>query len=210
MQWLAEISVRRPVLASVIVLLFVVVGVLGYTKLQVDRFPKIDFPTVAVTTRLDGATPKEIETEITDKIEEAVNTVSGIDEVRSTSSDGVSQVLVTFLLEKNIDVAAQEVRDRVNQILSDLPDDAKAPVIEKLDPDAAPILNIAVVVALLREEAAEHDAGGATQQVGRQRSCAAGDGQAVERLQDGAGEILDGAEGGRDQQEEQEAQPDRA
>ena len=156
MQWLAEISVRRPVLASVIVLLFVVVGVLGYTKLQVDRFPKIDFPTVAVTTRLDGATPKEIETEITDKIEEAVNTVSGIDEVRSTSSDGVSQVLVTFLLEKNIDVAAQEVRDRVNQILSDLPDDAKAPVIEKLDPDAAPILNIAVVADRPTREITEY------------------------------------------------------
>jgi hydrophobic/amphiphilic exporter-1 (mainly G- bacteria), HAE1 family len=145
MQWLAEISVRRPVFASVIVLAFVVVGILGYTRLQVDRFPKIDFPTVAITTRLDGGTPKEIETEITDKIEEAVNTVSGIDEVRSTSSEGVSQVLVTFLLEKNIDVAAQEVRDRVNQILAELPDDADAPVVEKLDPDAAPILNIAVV-----------------------------------------------------------------
>ena len=145
MQWLAEICVRRPVFASVIVLVFIVVGVLGYTRLQVDRFPKIDFPTVAVTTRLDGGTPKEIETEITDKIEEAVNTVSGIDEVRSTSSEGVSQVLVTFLLEKNIDVAAQEVRDRVNQILAELPDDAEAPVVEKLDPDAAPILNIAVV-----------------------------------------------------------------
>lgn len=145
MQWLAEISVRRPVLASVIVLLFVVVGVLGYLKIQVDRFPKIDFPTVAITTRLAGATPKEIETEITDKIEEVVNTVSGIDEMRSVSSEGVSQVLVTFHLEKKIDVAAQEVRDRVNQIIADLPDDTDAPVVEKLDPDAAPILNIAVV-----------------------------------------------------------------
>ena len=121
MQWLAELSVRRPVLASVAVLVFLVVGFYGYSKLEVDRFPKIDFPTVAVTTRLNGATPREIETEITDKIEEAVNTVAGIDEVHSTSSEGVSQVLVTFLLEKNIDVAAQEVRDRVNQILADLP-----------------------------------------------------------------------------------------
>ncbi len=126
-------------------LLFVVVGVMGYLKIQVDRFPKIDFPTVAITTRLPGATPKEIETEITDLLEEAVNTVSGIDEMRSVSSEGVSQVLVTFQLEKKIDVAAQEVRDRVNQILSELPDDTEAPVVEKLDPDAAPILNIAVV-----------------------------------------------------------------
>ena len=156
MQWLAEISVRRPVFASVIVLVFVVVGILGYTRLQVDRFPKIEFPTVAVTTRLDGATPKEIETEITDKIEEAVNTVSAIDEMRSTSSEGVSQVLVTFLLEKNIDVATQEVRDRVNQILAELPDNADAPVVEKLDPDATPILNIAIVAARPVREITEY------------------------------------------------------
>ena len=145
MQWLAAISVRRPVLASVVVLVFLVVGLLGYSRLEVDRFPKIDFPTVSVVTRLPGATPREIETEVTDKIEEAVNTVAGIEEVHSTSSEGVSQVLVTFLLEKNVDVAAQEVRYRVNQILADLPDDADPPIIEKLDPDAAPVLNLALV-----------------------------------------------------------------
>jgi hydrophobe/amphiphile efflux-1 (HAE1) family protein len=145
MQWLAAISVRRPVLASVIILVFVVVGLLGYTKLPVDRFPKIDFPTVSIVTRQDGATPKEIETEITDKIEEAVNTVAGIDELRSVSSEGISQVLVSFVLEKNIDVAAQEVRDRIARIIPDLPEDVDAPIIEKLDPDAAPILNLALV-----------------------------------------------------------------
>ncbi len=145
MQWLAAISVRRPVLASVIILVFLVVGILGYTRLPVDRFPKIDFPTVSVVTRQDGATPKEIETEITDKIEEAVNTVAGIDELRSVSSEGISQVLVTFVLEKNIDVAAQEVRDRIARIIPDLPEGVDAPIIEKLDPDAAPILNLALV-----------------------------------------------------------------
>lgn len=145
MQWLAEISVKRPVFASVIILIFVVVGVFGYTKLPLDRFPKVDFPTISVITRLDGATPQEIETEITDKIEEAVNTVSGIDEVRSTSSEGISQVLVTFNLDKPVDVAAQDVRDRVNRILSDLPDDADSPIVEKLDPDAEPIMSISLV-----------------------------------------------------------------
>ncbi|GEP41532.1 efflux RND transporter permease subunit [Brevifollis gellanilyticus] len=145
MQWLAAVSVKRPVFASVIVLVFVVVGVLGYTRLPVDRFPKVDFPTVAITTRLVGATPQEIETQITDKIEEAVNTVSGIDQLRSVSTDSISQVYVAFLLEKNVDVAAQEVRDRVNRILSTLPDDADTPIVEKLDPDATPILSIAVV-----------------------------------------------------------------
>ena len=145
MQWLAEISVKRPVLASVIILVFVVVGVLGYTKLPVDRFPKIDFPTVSVVTLLPGATPKEMESEVTDKIEEAVNTVAGIDELRSISSESISQVLITFVLEKNIDVAAQEVRDRIARIIPDLPDDAETPIIEKLDPDAAPIMNMALV-----------------------------------------------------------------
>lgn len=145
MQWLAEISVKRPVLASVIILVFVVVGVLGYTKLPVDRFPKIDFPTVSVVTLLPGATPKEIESEVTDKIEEAVNTVAGIDELRSVSSENISQVLITFVLEKDIDVAAQEVRDRIARVIPDLPDDAEAPIIEKLDPDAAPIMNMALV-----------------------------------------------------------------
>ena len=144
MQWLAAISVKRPVFASVLVLVFVVVGVLGYTRLPVDRFPKVDFPTVVITTRLDGATPKEVETQITDHIEEAVNTVSGIDELRSVSSEGISQVIVVFLLEKNTDVAAQEIRDRVNRIITELPDDADPPIVEKLDPDAAPILNVAL------------------------------------------------------------------
>src|SRR4051812_44047473 len=127
MQWLAAISVKRPVFASVIVLVFMVVGVLGYTRLPVDRFPKVDFPTVSVVTRLDGATPKEIETEITDKIEEAVNTVSGIDELRSTSTEGISQVLVAFNLDKKVDVAAQDIRDRINRILPTLPEDVDTP-----------------------------------------------------------------------------------
>ncbi len=156
MQWLARICVQRPVLASVIVLVFVVVGIIGFTRLPVDRFPKVDFPTVAITTRLNGATPKEVETQITDKIEEAVNTVSGIDELRSVSSEGISQVIVVFLLEKNVDVAAQEIRDRVNRIISELPDDADPPIVEKLDPDASPILNVALTADRPAREITEY------------------------------------------------------
>jgi HAE1 family hydrophobic/amphiphilic exporter-1 len=156
MQWLARICVQRPVLASVIVLVFVVVGIIGYTRLPVDRFPKVDFPTVVITTRLEGATPKEVETQITDHIEEAVNTVSGIDELRSVSSEGISQVIVVFLLEKNTDVAAQEIRDRVNRIITELPDDADPPIVEKLDPDAAPILNIALTAERPQREITEY------------------------------------------------------
>ena len=144
MQWLAAISVKRPVFASVLILSLTVVGAFAFLQLGVDRFPKVDFPTVVVTTRLPGAAPEEVETEITDKIEEAVNTISAIDELRSNSSEGMSQVIISFLLEKDADIAAQEVRDRVNRVLPLLPKTIDQPMVEKFDPDAAPVLTLAV------------------------------------------------------------------
>ncbi len=144
MQKLAEICVRRPVFATMIILALTVVGAFSFFSLGVDLFPKIDLPTVTVTVANPGSSPQEIETELTDKIEGAVNTISGIDELRSTSVEGVSQVFITFLLDKNADVAAQEVRDKVNLVIPDLPETAKAPVVQKLDTDAAPVLRIAV------------------------------------------------------------------
>src|SRR5712692_2523467 len=101
MQWLAALCVKRPVFATVLILSLTVVGVFSFSRLGVDRFPKVDFPTILVTTVQPGGAPEQIETEITDKIEEAVNTISGIDELRSSSSEGVSQVIVTFLLDNN-------------------------------------------------------------------------------------------------------------
>jgi hydrophobic/amphiphilic exporter-1 (mainly G- bacteria), HAE1 family len=144
MQWLARVSVRRPIFATVMILIIVVVGLVGYGKLSIDRFPNVDLPIVSVTTALRGAAPEEIETEVTDRIEEAVNTISSIDELRSTSTEGVSQVFIAFLLSKNVDVAAQEVRDHLATILPDLPQGTEAPVVSKLDPDAAPVLFVAV------------------------------------------------------------------
>ncbi|HSF07064.1 MAG TPA: efflux RND transporter permease subunit [Methylomirabilota bacterium] len=144
MQWLAEISIKRPVFATVLILSLVVVGVFSYFNLGVDRFPKVDFPTVSITTRQTGAAPEDVETEITDKIERAVNTISGIEELRSVSTEGVSQVFVQFQLEKSVDVAAQEVRDKINQILADLPRDIDQPILDKVDTDAAPILYLAL------------------------------------------------------------------
>jgi hydrophobic/amphiphilic exporter-1 (mainly G- bacteria), HAE1 family len=144
MQKLAEICVRRPVFATVLVLSLVVVGLFSYGALGVDRFPKIDLPLITIQTRLVGSAPEEIETEVTEKIEEAVNTVSGIDQLISVSSEGVSVVTIQFELEKDPDVAAQEMRDRVNAILRDLPRDADPPVIQKIDPDASPVLSIAL------------------------------------------------------------------
>src|SRR5688500_11054230 len=144
MQWLASISVKRPVFATVIILSLTVVGAFSFGRLGLDRFPKVHFPTVVVTTRLPGAAPEEVETEITDKIEEAVNTISGIDELRSTSSEGVSQVIVAFLLEKDGDIAAQEVRDRVTRVLPLLPKTIDQPQAATFDPDSAPVLTLAV------------------------------------------------------------------
>jgi HAE1 family hydrophobic/amphiphilic exporter-1 len=144
MQKLAEICVRRPVFATMLILSLTVVGLFSYRSLGVDLFPKIDLPTITVTVVNPGASPQEIETEITDKVEGAVNTVSGIDELRSTSVEGVSQVFITFLLEKNPDIAAQEVRNKIDLIISDLPVTAEQPIVQKLDTDAAPVVRIAV------------------------------------------------------------------
>ncbi|GEM_PF-13855 len=144
MQKLAEICVRRPVFATMLILALTVVGVFSFFTLGVDLFPRIDFPTITITIVNPGASPQEIETEITDRVEAAVNTISGIDELRSTSVESVSQVFVTFVLEKNADVAAQEARDKISLILNELPETAEAPIVLKLDTDAAPILRIVV------------------------------------------------------------------
>ena len=144
MQWLAEVCVKRPVFATMIVMSMVIVGAFSFFSLGLDLFPKIDFPTITITTINPGSSPIEVETEVTQKIEEAVNTISGIDELRSTSVEGVSQVFVQFILEKNVNVAAQEVENKINTVLSDLPDTAEKPFVQKLDTDAAPVVRIAV------------------------------------------------------------------
>jgi hydrophobe/amphiphile efflux-1 (HAE1) family protein len=144
MQWLAQICVRRPVFASVLSLVILVVGGAFYKQLGVDQYPKIDFPAVIVITRLAGASPEDVETEITDKIEGAVNTISGIDELRSNSSEGVSQVAIQFLLEKSVAVAAQEVQEKVSGVLADLPKGIDPPSVVRFDPDSSPILYVAL------------------------------------------------------------------
>ncbi|MFN7930573.1 MAG: efflux RND transporter permease subunit [Blastocatellia bacterium] len=144
MQKLAEICVRRPVFATMLIVSLTVVGIYSFFSLGVDLFPQIDLPTVIVTTTNPGASPTEIETEISDKIEASINTISGVDELRSTSTEGVSTVIATFVLEKNGDVAAQEVRDKVNLVLRDLPETIEQPVIQKVDPGATPVVRIAV------------------------------------------------------------------
>src|SRR5687767_14707253 len=140
MQWLAEICVHRPVFATVIVMFLTVVGGFSFFTLGVDRFPKIDLPTVSVRTSNPGAAPEGIETEITDIIEGALNTVPGVEEMRSSSQRGRSNVTLTFNLEKDPDVAFQEVQQKLSNVLNRLPETADPPTAQKSDPDSQPIL----------------------------------------------------------------------
>lgn len=140
MQWLAEICVHRPVFATVIVLFLTVVGGFSFFTLGVDRFPKIDLPTISVGTSNPGAAPEEIETEITDVIEGALNTVPGVEEMRSSSQRGRSNVTLTFNLEKDPDVAFQEIQQKLTNVLGRLPETADPPAAQKSDPDSQPIL----------------------------------------------------------------------
>ncbi len=155
MQWLAEICVRRPVFTWVLVMGLVVVGGASFFGLGVDRFPNIDVPIVIVTTQLPGASPEQVERDVTDRVEEAVSSVSGIDELTSQSYEGLSVVSIRFIMEKRTDVAAQEVTDRINRILSQLPEGTETPQILRVDPGAAPVLQLAVISNRSRREVTE-------------------------------------------------------
>ncbi|HXG21228.1 MAG TPA: efflux RND transporter permease subunit, partial [Methylomirabilota bacterium] len=152
---LPELCIRRPVFATMLVVSLVVLGVASLRTLGLDLFPKVDIPTVTVTTRLEGASPEEIESQITKRIEEVVNTISGLDELRSTTIEGQSQVFASFVLEKDIETAANEVREKVATVMRDFPPGTDPPVIERFDPDASPIMAIVVSGARLPREVTE-------------------------------------------------------
>ena len=141
---LSEFSIKRPVFTTMMATAILVLGIFSFVRLGVDLFPNVEFPIVTVQTTLKGASPEEIESSVTKVIEEAVNSVSGIEDLMSTSYEGLSVVMIKFALEKDPDVAAQEVRDKVNTILAKLPQGTDPPVISKVDVGALPILSIAV------------------------------------------------------------------
>ncbi|HOW89298.1 MAG TPA: efflux RND transporter permease subunit [Elusimicrobiales bacterium] len=141
---ITEISIKRPVLTTMMVSALVVLGTFSYFRLGVDQMPNVEFPFVVIQTTLRGAGPEEIESSVTKPIEESVNTISGIEELNSTSFEGLSMVLIKFKLEKNGDVAAQEVRDKINAVLAQLPQGTDQPVVSKFDIGAMPVVNIVV------------------------------------------------------------------
>ncbi|GIX03984.1 MAG: hypothetical protein KatS3mg113_0990 [Planctomycetaceae bacterium] len=144
MQWLAAVCIRRPVFATMLIAALMVSGFVAYPQLGVDRFPSLDLPTVMVRTAYPGAAAEEIETEVTQILEDAVATVAGIEELRSISSEGSSLLLVTFNLNRDLDAAVQDVRDAVGSVLNRLPRDVDPPVIRKQDTDSSPIMSLAV------------------------------------------------------------------
>ncbi len=144
MQKFIDLFVKRPVFASMIILAMIVVGGAAYTGLGVDRFPSVDLPTVSVRTNLPGASPEEVETELIEPIEEVVNTVAGIDELRAIAGNGSAVIIITFDLSRDIDVAAQDVRDKVSTVIRRLPDDADPPTVSKFDNDSQPVITFAL------------------------------------------------------------------
>ena len=141
---LADVSIKRPVFATMIIMALIVLGLFSFIKLNVDLYPNVDIPFVIVTTILPGAGPEQIETDVTKKIEDAVNPVEGIDYIQSTSQENVSQVLIAFKLEVDGKIAAQDVREKVSAIRADLPTDIEDPVIQRFDFASLPIMSFTV------------------------------------------------------------------
>ena len=137
---LPEISIRRYVLAWMISGIFVLLGIIGFQKIGIDKFPMVEFPILSVTTSLEGANPEIIDSSITNIIENAVNTTPGIESIRSESSPGVSVVSITFNLDKNIEVAFNEIQSKVSQVARRLPKDVVPPVVRKVETNASAIM----------------------------------------------------------------------
>src|SRR5947199_102333 len=144
MQKLAEVCIKRPVFATMLVMGFVVIGAASWFRLGVDRFPTVDLPTVSVRVELPGASTEETETQVAQRLEEQINTIQGINELRSISGTGVAIVIVTFNLNRQIDVAAQDVRDKVAIAVRNMPREILPPIVAKFDNDQAPVVTIAL------------------------------------------------------------------
>ena len=141
---LPELSIRRHVLAYMLSGVLLLLGLIGYQRIGVDQFPHIEFPIISVSTTLKGANPDSMDMSVTNVIETAINSVPGIEHVQSSSSPGVSIVGITFSLNKNIDVAFNEVQSKINQATRRLPKEADTPIVAKVDTGASPVMWLAL------------------------------------------------------------------
>ncbi len=142
--YLSNTAIKRPVFATMVILALIVLGVASYIQMNVDLFPDIDFPFVVVTTVYPGAGPEAVDADVTQKIEDAVNPIAGVEHIQSTSQEGVSQVVVQFTLETKALQAAQDVREKIATILGDLPQDIETPIIQRYDPASEPIVSLVI------------------------------------------------------------------
>lgn len=138
-----KLFIRRPIFTAMLLLALVVFGLFSWPKMGVDMMPDMDIPVVTVVTVLPGADPETIEKDVTEPLEEVFNTLPGLHTLTSVNVENVSQIIIRFDMERDIDVAAQDIRDRVQSTLSKLPTDIQTPLIQKLDPGAMPILTLA-------------------------------------------------------------------
>lgn len=151
--FLSELSIRRPVFATVMMLALVILGIFSYRHLNIDMYPDVEIPVLTITTVYEGAPPESVEREITRRIEEAVNPIQGVKHISSTSQEGISSIVIEFTLETRINDAAQEARAKVSAIRGDLPKESDESVIQKLDFSAAPVVSLAVRSAVLDAKA---------------------------------------------------------
>ncbi len=142
--FLSDLSIKQPVLATMMMVALVVLGLFSYRELSTDLFPKVDLPVVSILTRYPGVSPETVETEVTKRIEEAVNPIEGVRHITSTTSEGFSSILVIFELGTNIHTAAQDVRSKVSALRRDFPTEVEDPVIQRMDPAEIPIVSISV------------------------------------------------------------------
>ncbi len=150
--FLSNISIKRPIMVSMGLSVFLLFGVLSFLKLPLNLLPKVEFPYVTIQTAYPGAGPKELETLVTNKIEDAVSTIGKIEMIRSFSMENVSYIIMKFDLDKDANVAAQEVRDKVSAMVGSLPGDVETPIIEKFDIGAMPVMELALTGSMPRHQ----------------------------------------------------------
>ena len=142
--FLSNLSIKRPIFASVMMLVLVTLGMFSYRRLAIDMFPDVEIPILSIVTKYPGGSPETVEREVTKRIEEAVNPISGVKHVTSTSRESISMVVVEFQLEVKVNEASQEARAKINAIRGDLPQGIEEPIIQKLDFSAIPVVSLAV------------------------------------------------------------------
>ena len=142
--FLSDLSIKQPVLATMLSVSLVTLGVYSYKELAIDQFPDVEIPVLTVRTLYPGASPESVEREVTKRIEESLNTIAGVRHISSSTSEGMSMVVVEFHLGTRINNAQQDAQAKINAIRADFPQDMKEPVIQRIDFNAMPVVSIAV------------------------------------------------------------------